>query len=306
MSAASDYSGDPLFMDEVCAACGVQGKTKKLLRCRLRKYCSRACQTKDWPTHKVDCQRPPSKAELQQTGKSNEFWYKRVMSGCARSGRSIKRTFRLRSGRSVEVHSDNVLPSYPTDLPGGFRFYFPAHDVIKSIGDAHEKVLAITRIEHWQSNSYFDNIAAVQKNVEKMFDKKGRIDKVFARTDYAESGTPQVDANKQWTHFIEDIILLLFQRWARGEPAWALCSTDADVPLDDAMEEYEAYSCLLRLGMREVYLDPTMSGASHAQITAAVQANVNVRRGSTDPPPGMFIMRFPLFNPLRHPPFMHT
>jgi hypothetical protein len=30
MSAAAGDNGDPLFMDEVCAACGAQGKTQKL------------------------------------------------------------------------------------------------------------------------------------------------------------------------------------------------------------------------------------------------------------------------------------
>jgi hypothetical protein len=240
----------------------------------------------------------------------NAFWNERVTGGFGRLDQPVKRAFRLRSGREVLMSSGQVLPFYPTDLPGDFRFYFPAHDVIKSIGDAHKQVLAITRIKVWQQTSYFENIEAVQKNVDKMFKKKGSIEKVFARTDYGRRygrrGTPQADANQQLTKFIDDIVLLIFQRWARGEPTWALCSNDAALPLDDAMKEMEAYSRLMRRGMGEVILDPASRGRTDAQKTAIVQAKVYEWRGSTAPQPSMFVMRFPPFNPLRHPPFMHT
>jgi len=38
-----------------CAGCGKRGTLKACSRCKGRKYCSRECQLKDWPTHKAAC-----------------------------------------------------------------------------------------------------------------------------------------------------------------------------------------------------------------------------------------------------------
>jgi hypothetical protein len=40
--------------DTQCAACCAP-TTKKCAGCKVRAYCSKACQTKDWPTHKKIC-----------------------------------------------------------------------------------------------------------------------------------------------------------------------------------------------------------------------------------------------------------
>ncbi|KAF9560651.1 hypothetical protein CPC08DRAFT_665197 [Agrocybe pediades] len=47
-------------MPPSCSVCGKsEGVTiQQCSQCRNRKYCSRECQTKDWPTHKKDCNKP--------------------------------------------------------------------------------------------------------------------------------------------------------------------------------------------------------------------------------------------------------
>lgn len=54
-----------------CKACGkVQPDDKPLarcVRCKLVAYCSKACQTQDWPQHKSNCGPPPELAEVIRT-----------------------------------------------------------------------------------------------------------------------------------------------------------------------------------------------------------------------------------------------
>jgi hypothetical protein len=46
-----------------CWTCGVEGEPlKKCTRCLTATYCSKACQTSDWPTHKSICNPPKPEA----------------------------------------------------------------------------------------------------------------------------------------------------------------------------------------------------------------------------------------------------
>ena len=40
---------------ETCDCCGIEGKQSVCARCKIAKYCSKACQSKQWKSHKPNC-----------------------------------------------------------------------------------------------------------------------------------------------------------------------------------------------------------------------------------------------------------
>ena len=66
-----DYSLCTLAPMEKCAVCGKQGKASAIprcSRCKMIRYCSRACQSRDWPHHKTAC-----KADAGVSGGAGEL-----------------------------------------------------------------------------------------------------------------------------------------------------------------------------------------------------------------------------------------
>ncbi len=67
-SAAS--SASPL----VCSVCNkAEGKIQRCARCHITRYCSRECQTKDWPKHRKTCQLSGTQGDLPAT-KLDALW----------------------------------------------------------------------------------------------------------------------------------------------------------------------------------------------------------------------------------------
>lgn len=55
------YNETVKYLDErTCAECQTVGALKVCTRCRTIRYCSRECQLKHWPTHKMNCEPQPS------------------------------------------------------------------------------------------------------------------------------------------------------------------------------------------------------------------------------------------------------
>ena len=61
MSATRAVGSNQNFQIFTCHACGIKPEQlKKCGRCFRAYYCSRECQSKDWPSHKRVCVQPPA------------------------------------------------------------------------------------------------------------------------------------------------------------------------------------------------------------------------------------------------------
>ena len=46
------------FAKSICIQCKKEGKMMRCNRCKIERYCSRECQVKHWPAHKLKCKEP--------------------------------------------------------------------------------------------------------------------------------------------------------------------------------------------------------------------------------------------------------
>lgn len=60
-------------MDEAkgCDICGKQGKLLRCAGCKARWYCSKACQSSDWPSHRANCKKS---TEVSLSGSAVSSW----------------------------------------------------------------------------------------------------------------------------------------------------------------------------------------------------------------------------------------
>ena len=89
----------------MCKACQKEGEVKVCKRCKLATYCSKECQTADWPSHKEDCNRQRKTVNPNPT----QDW-----NGSEQTGTNSRFT-----GDGQERHAQS--PSFPGSVP----FMFP-------------------------------------------------------------------------------------------------------------------------------------------------------------------------------------
>lgn len=97
-----------------CATCGkVSTKLQRCTRCESVRYCSRNCQTKDWPGHKSSCATDVTLDHIL-SGIEAALW------GRARAGTMVdklKRIERLSGGKSSRDNIHDRLGSYQRCWP---------------------------------------------------------------------------------------------------------------------------------------------------------------------------------------------